>query len=64
MATEEICPPIKYPELIPNIPATARWAQNGTTVAGGHGEGSATNQLYWPYGLFLDDDQTMAIADT
>ncbi|CAF4214574.1 unnamed protein product, partial [Rotaria sordida] len=49
---------------IPNIPATARWAQNGTTVAGGHGEGSATNQLYWPYGLFLDDDQTMAIADT
>ncbi|CAF1304427.1 unnamed protein product, partial [Rotaria sordida] len=33
------------------------------TVAGGHGKGSATNQLYCPYGLFVDDDQTIAIAD-
>ncbi|CAF4638767.1 unnamed protein product, partial [Rotaria sp. Silwood2] len=41
----------------------ARWAQNGVTVAGGHGEGSATNQLNWPGGLFVDDDQTIVIAD-
>ncbi|CAF4728791.1 unnamed protein product, partial [Rotaria sp. Silwood2] len=41
----------------------ARWAQNGVTVAGGHGEGDATNQLYWPCSLFVDDDQTIVIAD-
>ncbi|CAF1283513.1 unnamed protein product [Rotaria sordida] len=49
--------------VIPNIPVDARWAQKGVTVAGGLGEGSATNQLYWPHGLFVDDDQTMIIAD-
>ncbi|CAF5072756.1 unnamed protein product, partial [Rotaria sp. Silwood1] len=48
---------------IPNIPATARWAQNGVTVAGGHGKGSATNQLNGHDGLFVDDDQTIVIAD-
>ncbi|CAF2124545.1 unnamed protein product [Rotaria magnacalcarata] len=45
-----------------NIPANAKWTQNGVTVAGGNGQGSATNQLYWPYGLFVDDDQTVVIA--
>ncbi|CAF1512050.1 unnamed protein product, partial [Rotaria sp. Silwood1] len=48
---------------IPNIPVDARWKQNGVTVAGGHGAGDATNQLNWPGGLFIDDDQTMVIAD-
>ncbi|CAF1180595.1 unnamed protein product, partial [Rotaria sordida] len=48
---------------IPNIPVDARWKQNGVTVAGGHGKGNATNQLYYPDGLFVDDDQTMVIAD-
>ncbi|CAF3908370.1 unnamed protein product, partial [Rotaria sordida] len=48
---------------IPNIPVDARWGQNGMTVAGGNGQGSATNQLYWPEGFFVDDDQTMSIAD-
>ncbi|CAF4684056.1 unnamed protein product, partial [Rotaria sp. Silwood2] len=48
---------------IPNIPADARCAQNGVTVAGGYGEGDATNQLYWPHGLLVDDDQTIVIAD-
>ncbi|CAF4298951.1 unnamed protein product, partial [Rotaria sordida] len=43
--------------------ADARWKQNGVTVAGGHGEGSATNQLNRPFGLFVDDDQMMVIAD-
>ncbi|CAF1353321.1 unnamed protein product [Rotaria sp. Silwood1] len=45
------------------IPIDARWLQNGKTVAGGNGRGDATNQLYWPHGLFVDDDQTMIIAD-
>ncbi|CAF5057353.1 unnamed protein product, partial [Rotaria magnacalcarata] len=46
-----------------NIPANAKWTQNGVTIAGGNGRGDATNQLYWPYGLFVDDDQTVVIAD-
>ncbi|CAM4816374.1 unnamed protein product [Rotaria magnacalcarata] len=40
--------------IIPEIPANTRWAQNGVTVAGGHGYGSAANQLKGPYGLFVD----------
>ncbi|CAF1261148.1 unnamed protein product, partial [Rotaria magnacalcarata] len=46
-----------------NIPANATWTQNGVTVAGGNGDGDDTNQLYWPHGLFVDDDQTVVIAD-
>ncbi|CAF0941111.1 unnamed protein product [Rotaria sordida] len=42
--------------VIPNIPANARWVQNGVTVAGGNGQGSATNQLDRAYGLCVDDD--------
>ncbi|CAF4727579.1 unnamed protein product, partial [Rotaria socialis] len=49
--------------LLVNIPADAKWSQNGVTIAGGNGLGAATNQLYSPRGLFLDDDQTVVIAD-
>ncbi|CAF1275398.1 unnamed protein product [Adineta steineri] len=49
--------------VIPDIPLNAQWVQNGVTVAGGHGIGNATDQLNSPYGLFVDDDQTMVIAD-
>ncbi|CAF3498771.1 unnamed protein product [Rotaria socialis] len=49
--------------LLVNVPANATWAQNGVTIAGGHGKGDATNQLYIPHGLFVDDDQTVVIAD-
>ncbi|CAF4238386.1 unnamed protein product, partial [Rotaria sordida] len=50
--------------IILNIAADARWAQNGVTVAGGHGQGNATNQLKQPFGIFVDDnDQTIVIAD-
>ncbi|CAF0976705.1 unnamed protein product [Rotaria sordida] len=49
--------------IFPNIPANARWVQNGTTVAGGHGQGNVTNQLNYPFSLFIGDDQTMVIAD-
>ncbi|CAF1414648.1 unnamed protein product, partial [Rotaria sp. Silwood1] len=48
---------------IPNIPIDAQWSWNGKTVAGGNEEGDATNQLNRPCGLFVDDDQTMIIAD-
>ncbi|CAF4241399.1 unnamed protein product [Rotaria magnacalcarata] len=46
-----------------NIPANAKWSQKGVTVAGGNGHGGATDQLNQPYGLFVDDDQTVVIAD-
>ncbi|CAF2087632.1 unnamed protein product, partial [Rotaria magnacalcarata] len=46
-----------------NIRANANWAQNGVTIAGGNGQGGAANQLNQPYSLFVDDDQTVVIAD-
>ncbi|CAM4839373.1 unnamed protein product [Rotaria magnacalcarata] len=49
--------------LLVNIPANAKWKQNGVTIAGGHGQGDATNQLDYPWGLFVEDDQTVVIAD-
>ena len=36
---------------------------NGLTVAGGHGEGDALNQLNLPYCVDVDDDGTLFIAD-
>ncbi|CAF1318258.1 unnamed protein product, partial [Rotaria sp. Silwood1] len=49
--------------VIPNIPIDARWSQSGKTVAGGNGQGYATNQLNRPQGLFVNNDHTMIIAD-
>ncbi|CAF4647651.1 unnamed protein product, partial [Rotaria sp. Silwood1] len=51
-------------QVIPNIPANAQWAQDGLTVAGGHGFGNDTNQLKKPQGLAVDDNQTIVIADS
>ncbi|CAF3322946.1 unnamed protein product [Rotaria socialis] len=55
-----------FPQIvIPNIPTNATWAQNGTTVAGGNGNGSGINQLSKSNGLYVDDDeQTVYVADT
>ncbi|CAF0763011.1 unnamed protein product [Rotaria sp. Silwood1] len=49
--------------VISNVPVNAQWSQNGVTVAGGHGHGDNSNQLNYPWGLFIDDDQTVVIAD-
>ncbi|CAF5084776.1 unnamed protein product, partial [Rotaria sp. Silwood1] len=46
-----------------DIHPNAKWSQNGITVAGGNGCGRETNQLYYPYGLYIDDDQTIYVAD-
>ncbi|CAF5175715.1 unnamed protein product, partial [Rotaria sp. Silwood1] len=46
-----------------DIHPNATWSQNGLTVAGGNGIGSETNQLYFPWGLYVDDDQTIYVAD-
>ena len=46
------------------LPTNARWSQNAVTLAGGNGDGNTINQLYWPYGLDIDDDnQSIVIAD-
>jgi hypothetical protein len=46
------------------VTPNARWAQHGTTVAGGHGEANGLQQLNQPYGIVVDDDYTVFIADT
>lgn len=33
-------------------------------MAGGHGSGNASNQLCGPYGIYVDFDQTVYVADT
>ncbi|CAF0850899.1 unnamed protein product [Didymodactylos carnosus] len=45
------------------ICATATWAQNGRTVAGGNGSGSEFTQLNGPFGLFVDENQTIYVTD-
>ena len=32
-------------------------------MAGGNGQGNEINQLYNPWGLYVDDDQTVYVAD-
>jgi hypothetical protein len=43
--------------------ATAQWAQDGITVAGGNGQGDAPNQVNYPRGLFVDEKGTVIVAD-
>ena len=46
------------------LPTNARWSQKGVTVAGENGYGNAINQLSYPCGLDIDDDnQSIVIAD-
>jgi sugar lactone lactonase YvrE len=40
-----------------------RWKPKGITVAGGNGSGSELHQLCNPQGLYVDDNQTVYIAD-
>ena len=42
----------------------AQWQQNGLTVVGRNGQGNGNNQLSDPCGLYIDDDQTIYIADS
>ncbi len=46
-----------------NIDTNTRWLQNGITIAGGHEKGNHLNQLNNPCGIYIDDDQTVYIAD-
>jgi sugar lactone lactonase YvrE len=46
-----------------DIHPSAKWAQNGMTVAGGNGQGNGLNQLDHPNVLYIDDEQTIYVAD-
>ncbi|CAF1380650.1 unnamed protein product [Rotaria sp. Silwood1] len=54
--------PLRSPSST-NIHPNARWQQNGLTVAGGKGQGNGINQLSDPSGLYVDDDQTIYVAE-
>ncbi|CAF4780545.1 unnamed protein product [Rotaria socialis] len=53
---------LKFKDKI-NISANAKWAQDGVIIAGDTGGVGATNRLRYPQGLFVDDNQTVVIAD-
>ncbi|CAF1032973.1 unnamed protein product [Rotaria sp. Silwood1] len=50
-------------ERLIHIHLNARWKPNGVTVAGGNGKGTGINQLSMPSGLYVDDEQTIYVAD-
>ncbi|CAF4510530.1 unnamed protein product, partial [Rotaria sp. Silwood2] len=54
--------PLRSPSST-NIHPNARWQQNGLIVAGGNRQGNGINQLSKPWGLYVDDDQTVYVAD-
>ncbi|CAF5125596.1 unnamed protein product, partial [Rotaria sp. Silwood1] len=45
------------------ISPSAAWAQNTVTIAGDNGKGNASNQLNYPWRVYVDDDRTILIAD-
>ncbi|CAF5116548.1 unnamed protein product, partial [Rotaria sp. Silwood1] len=46
-----------------DIHPNARLQQNGLTIAGENGEENGINQLSYPWGLYVDEDQTIYVAD-
>ncbi|CAF2837544.1 unnamed protein product [Rotaria sp. Silwood2] len=54
--------PLRSPSST-NIHPNARWQQNDITVAGGNRQGNGINQLSDPLGLYVDDDQSVYVAD-
>jgi sugar lactone lactonase YvrE len=45
------------------INLNTKWMQNGITIVGGNGQGERLNQLSLPYSIFIDDNQTIYVAD-
>ncbi|CAF2994404.1 unnamed protein product, partial [Rotaria sp. Silwood2] len=45
------------------IHPNARWQHNGITVVGGNRQGNGINQLSNPWGLYVDDYQTIYVAE-
>ena len=51
-------------EIYTRLDLDFRWKQTGITIAGGNDYGNELNQLCWPMGFSLDDnDQTIYISD-
>ncbi|CAF4414340.1 unnamed protein product, partial [Rotaria sp. Silwood2] len=48
----------------PNLSTNTKWIQNGITVAGRNERGSGLHQLSNTWGVGVDDDQTIYIADS
>ncbi len=53
--------PLRAPAI--DIHPKAKWEENGVTVAGGNKQGNGNNQFHSPTGLYVDDDQTVYVAD-
>ncbi|CAF1470237.1 unnamed protein product [Adineta steineri] len=50
--------------LVNHINNNTKWKQHGITIAGGNGSGNQLNQLYCPFGIYVDHrHQTIYIAD-
>ncbi|CAF1014451.1 unnamed protein product [Rotaria sordida] len=60
--TQQLFYPLRgtFVDIHPN----ARWQQNGITVTGGNGNGNGINQISSSWGLYVDDNQTIYVADT
>ncbi|UJR32582.1 hypothetical protein I4U23_020042 [Adineta vaga] len=52
-----------WPRSLPKISQNAIWSTNAVTVAGGQGTGSSLSQLSSPFGVYVDEDQTLYVAD-
>ncbi|CAF4252669.1 unnamed protein product, partial [Rotaria sp. Silwood2] len=67
MATNIMCPSLPETTTTTPLPdgicAQAIWSLNGVTVAGGNGKGGELNQLDFATGLFIDDDDSIYVAD-
>ncbi|CAF4580027.1 unnamed protein product, partial [Rotaria sp. Silwood2] len=48
---------------IHNIPARAKWKQNGVTIVGDARECNDIDHIYWPVDLFVHDDETIIFTD-
>ncbi len=54
---------IKFFELFHYFHSDRIWQQHGIHIAGGNGQGNQFDQLFYPHSMFIDDDQTIYIAD-
>ena len=57
-------PATSSPRPIAGICARARWNQSGITMAGGNNQGDGLDELSQPYGIFVEEDGTIYVADT
>ena len=46
-----------------DIPINLKWKQDAITVAGGNGRGQKLNQLNEPWGIYIDNEKTIYVAD-